>query len=125
MEAAPSLNQIAIDTVMHLLEQYNDAMTILEHFDEDKREELYSKISDIVESFKKMQNTNGITGSVPLQLIQKIELGENPDDFAKMMVEECQRISNEVEKKSEWMKHLKTSLDKLIELNFPDEAHEI
>lgn len=125
MDASSSPNQDADKMILNLLTQYNDAMVILEHFEEGKREELYTKLSDIVESFKLMQKTEGITGSVPLQLIQKIEQGENPDDFAKMMVDECQRISNEVEKKSEWMKHLKNSLDKLIALNFPDEAPEI
>ena len=125
MDASSSPNQDADKMILNLLTQYNEAMVILEHFEEGKREELYTKLSDIVESFKLMQKTEGITGSVPLQLIQKIEQGENPDDFAKMMVDECQRISNEVEKKSEWMKHLKNSLDKLIALNFPDEAPEI
>ena len=125
MDASSSPNQDADKMILNLLTQYNDAMVILEHFEEGKREELYTKLSDIVESFKLMQKTEGITGSVTLQLIQKIEQGENPDDFAKMMVDECQRISNEVEKKSEWMKHLKNSLDKLIALNFPDEAPEI
>ena len=125
MDASSSPNQDADKMILNLLTQYNDAMVILEHFEEGEREELYTKLSDIVESFKLMQKTEGITGSVPLQLIQKIEQGENPDDFAKMMVDECQRISNEVEKKSEWMKHLKNSLDKLIALNFPDEAPEI
>ncbi|OHT04249.1 hypothetical protein TRFO_28299 [Tritrichomonas foetus] len=86
---------------------------------------LYEKISDIIKSFQALENmsrSKEFTGSVPLNLIEMIDQGKNPDDYARKLVSEVQNIQEKVAKKQLWMKHLKDSLDPLVALNFPDAA---
>ena len=110
-----------------VLEQLNESMKILERFEESKRESLYMKLQDVIESFRsfeRMVHAGEITGSVPLNLLDIIDQGKNPDSYANWLIKEVDNIQEKVQKKQKWMQHLKDCLDPLIELNFPNGPEE-
>ena len=61
-----------------------------------------------------------MTGSVPKDLIQQIDKGNNPDDYSKKLVEEYKLSAERVEEKQKWMKAFKDHLKDSIAANFPD-----
>lgn len=105
--------------LIHLLGQLNDAMKILENLDETNREALIQTITSMINSFNNLHKLeSGVVGSVPNQLIEQIDQGNNPDDFSKKLVEECRQSAKRVEEKQKWMQAFKEKLDASIEANF-------
>lgn len=116
-------NEEADAALVTLLGQLNDSMDDLASFSEEKRMPLYQKLSSIIHSFQILENLSKnkeLDGSIPLGLVEYIDQGTNPDEYAQKLVTEVQNIQEKVSKKQKWMQYLKDSLDPLIELNFPD-----
>ncbi|KAK8900060.1 RNA polymerase II mediator complex subunit [Tritrichomonas musculus] len=116
-------NDEADAALVKLLEQLNDSMNDLASFCEEKRKPLYKNLQGIIESFKTLETLSQnkqLDGSIPLGLVNHIDQGINPDEYAQKLVSEVQSIQENVLKKQKWMQYLKDSLDPLIELNFPD-----
>ncbi|KAK8834182.1 hypothetical protein M9Y10_043995 [Tritrichomonas musculus] len=107
--------------VLHLLQHLNDAMDIMENLEEENRPALVDTLSNIVQSFKTLHELEPtITGSVPMELIEQIDRGNNPDDYSKKLVEESQQNAKRGEEKQKWMQRFKENLDSSIEASFPN-----
>ena len=106
--------------ILLLLQQLNDAMDIMEHLEEENKPALVSIVQEIIHSFNTLHSLEpNIKGSVPLDLIEQIDKGNNPDDYSKKLIEQCQMSAKRVEEKQKWMQHLKDTLDGLIATHFP------
>ena len=104
-----------------LLEHLNDSMSILENLDENNRDALVNSVEGIVHSFQKLHELEPeVTGTVPRELIEQIDQGNNPDEYSKKLVEECQLSTKRVEEKQRWMKAFKDHLDASVSANFGD-----
>ena len=109
--------------LVNLLGQLNYSMDYLSTFCEEKREPLYEKLSEVIQSFQMLENLSKneeLDGSIPLGLVDHIDEGNNPDEYAQNLVSKVQNIQENVSKKQKWMQYLKDSIDPIIELNFPD-----
>jgi DNA-binding transcriptional regulator GbsR (MarR family) len=112
-----------VDTeVCHLLRSLNEAMLFLEAFEEAKRQPFYDKLQLIIQSFRNIQSLEKkATGEVPLGVLRLADEGRNPDEFAEFLIRECEKSARAVQRKHQWMQHLKNSLDSLVDVNFPDD----
>lgn len=107
--------------LLNLLQHLNDAMDIMENLEEENRPALADTLTNIVQSFKTLHELEPtITGSVPMELIEQIDRGNNPDDYSKKLVEAHQQSAKRVEEKQKWMQSFGDSLDLSIEANFPN-----
>lgn len=115
------------DDVVQVLSDINQAMDLLASFSEKKRQPFYEKLESIVHQFhslrEKAKNPD-LTGTIPLGLIEYIDKGGNPDDYAKKLVTTIDDVQKVVAVQQKWMKHLKDCIDVLVDLNFPKEAEE-
>ena len=107
--------------LLHLLQYLNDAMDIMENLEEENRPALVDTVSSIMKSFKTLHDLEPtVTGSVPMELIEQIDQGNNPDDYSKKLVEESQQSAKRVEEKQKWMQSFKDNLDISIDAAFPN-----
>lgn len=111
--------------LLTLLRHLNNSMKTLEEFEEAKRASLYEGLQNVITSFQHLDELKRhVKGSVPDQVICYCDQGKDPREYAKTLVQDVQRSCEEVRKKQEWMRHLKNSLDVLIDLNFPGESYD-
>ena len=114
-------NDLVEKELLGLLEHLNDSMSILENLDENNREALVDSVQSIVQSFQTLHQLEPqVTGTVPRELIQQIDQGNNPDEYSKKIVEECQLSAKRVEEKQRWMVSFKEHLDASINANFSE-----
>lgn len=114
-------NSLVDGELLVLLTQLDKTMETLANLDEEKRETLYVQLEEIISQFRSLHSIeNQITGTIPFELVELIDQGTSPTDYAKKIVEQCKLSAKRVEKKQKWMQHLKDSLDLLIPLNFSD-----
>ena len=114
-------NDLVEQELLNLLEHLNDSMSILENLDENNRDALVDSVESIVKSFQTLhQLEDQVTGTVPQELIAQIDQGNNPDEYSKKLVEECQQSARRVEEKQRWMTSFKNHLDASIAANFSD-----
>ena len=108
-----------------LLFDLNDAMIILEDFKEEQREDLYKTLQQIIDKFQSLDNlAPTLPEKIPMDVIRLLDQGKDPSEFAKNLVDSVNQARERVKEKQRWMRHLKDSLDSLIELNFPGEHEE-
>ena len=113
------------DELGQLLYALNDAMADLEDFQVEKRQSLYDHLQGVIQCFQSLQDiAPSITESVPINVIQLLDQGKDPNEFAKELVACVHESHDKVKKKQMWMQHLKDSLDGLVKANFPDENPE-
>ena len=94
-------------------------MDVMEHLEEENKPALVAIIQEVIQSFNHLHQLEpSIKGSVPMDLIEQIDQGNNPDDYSKKLVEECQQSAKRVEEKQKWMQSLKNNLDTLISTHF-------
>lgn len=121
MEQSESKDEVETE-LLNVLQLLNDAMDVMEHLEEENKPALISIVQEIVKSFKHLHELEpSIKGSVPLELIEQIDKGNNPDDYSKKLVEECRQSAKRVEEKQKRMQSLKDNLDFLISTMFPQE----
>lgn len=102
--------------LLSLIQQLNDAMDIMETLEEENRPALVKTVSQIVQSFGTLHELeSSITGSVPIELIQQIDLGNNPDDYSRKMIEESNQRAKRSEEKQKWMKQFGDCIGKAID----------
>jgi len=107
--------------LLNLLKYLDDAMVVLESLDEDNRPALVDSVKKIVDSFHNLHELEPtIKGSVPLELIDQIDKGINPDNYSKKLADECQKSAQRVEEKQKWMQSFKDSLNSIIDKNFQE-----
>lgn len=107
--------------LLHLLQSLTDAMEIMENLDEENKPALVGAMESVVQSFKNLHALEPkISGSVPLELIEQIDQGNNPDDYSRKLVEESQMSAKRVEEKQRWMREFKGALDRSIATTFGD-----
>ncbi|KAH0789027.1 mediator of RNA polymerase II transcription subunit 10 [Histomonas meleagridis] len=108
--------------LLTLIQQLSDAMDIMENLEEENRPALVATVTQIVQSFQTLHELEPtITGSVPIELIEQIDLGNNPDDYSRKMIEESKQRAQRAEEKQKWIRAFKDSLDKSISAYFPNE----
>lgn len=101
--------------LLSLIHQLGDAMDIMEALEEENRPALVAAAAQIVESFRALHELEpSITGSVPLELVQQIDLGNNPDDYSRRMVEESNQRAKRSEEKQRWMLQFSDCVTKAI-----------
>jgi DNA-binding transcriptional regulator GbsR (MarR family) len=111
--------------VITLLGRLDNAMGILETFNESQREKLFETLQSVIESFRILQSlARELDGSVPIEVLSLADEGKNPDNFAKNLMKSVDESAQKVQAKEKWMAHFKKSLDGLIEANFPDSDSE-
>jgi mediator of RNA polymerase II transcription subunit 10 len=104
-----------------LLQHLTDAMDIMENLEEENRPALVETVRNIVQSFHHLHELEPtITGSVPFELIEQIDQGNNPDDYSKKLKEESELSQRRAEVKKKWMLSFKEALDSSIKRNFED-----
>ncbi|OHT08558.1 hypothetical protein TRFO_22901 [Tritrichomonas foetus] len=107
--------------LLYLLQHLNDAMDIMENLEEENRPALVDTVGNIVQSFKTLHELEPtISGSVPMELLEQIDQGNNPDDYSRKLVEESQQSAKRIEEKQKWMQSFKDSLDMSIDSTFPN-----
>ena len=110
--------------LLHLIQSLTDAMDIMENLDEENKPALVGAMESVVQSFKNLHELEPkISGSVPLELIEQIDQGNNPDDYSRKLVEESQMSAKRVEEKQRWMRAFKDALDISIAGTFSDQAN--
>jgi hypothetical protein len=108
--------------VCRLLRYLNEAMLLLETFEEANRQPFYDRLQLIIQSFRNIQAIETkATGAVPLGVLRLADEGRNPDKFAEFLIRECERSARAVQRKHQWMQYLKDCLDSLVDVNFPDD----
>jgi hypothetical protein len=118
----PSDFEVVDAEICRLLRCLNDAMLLLEAFEEAKRRPFYDKLQLIIQSFRNIQTIETkATGAVPLGVLRLADEGRNPDEFAEFLIRECAKSARAVQRKHQWMQYLKDSLDSLVDVNFPDD----
>lgn len=111
-------NEQVEEELLKLLQHLNDAMSTLEKLDDGNRPALISSVDSIVKSFQKLHELEPqVEGSVPLELIDQIDKGNNPDEYSRKLIEECRMSAKRVEEKQKWMSAFKDSLDEYIKAN--------
>jgi hypothetical protein len=71
---------------MLLIHHLNDAMDIMENFDDEYRAALVETMSGILESFQRLRALEStIKGSVPYELIEQIDQGNDPDIYSRKL----------------------------------------
>ena len=119
---AASESSEVMDKVSELLYALNDAMGDLEDFQVEKRQSLYDHLQAVIKCFQSLQDiAPSMTESVPVNVIQLLDQGKDPNEYAKELVACVHESHEKVKKKQMWMQHLKNSLDGLVKANFPDE----
>jgi mediator of RNA polymerase II transcription subunit 10 len=110
----------AVETeLLFLIHQLGDAMDIMENLEEDNRPALVETMAGVLRSFQRLHELEPtIKGSVPYDLIEQIDQGNNPDDYSRKLVEESQQTAKRAEEKQKWLRCFKDSLDASIARNF-------
>lgn len=109
--------------LLQLLQHLTDAMDIMENLEEDNKPALVDTMQSIVGSFQSLHELEPqITGAVPLELIEQIDKGNNPDDYSRRLVEESRLSAQRVAKKDHWMRSFGDLLNERIARDFADEA---
>jgi hypothetical protein len=90
-----------VDTVVcHLLRSLNEEMLLLEAFEEAKRQPFYEKLQLIIQSFRNIQSLETkATGEVLLGVLRLADEGQNPDEFAEFLIQECAKSARAVQRK--------------------------
>jgi mediator of RNA polymerase II transcription subunit 10 len=105
--------------LLSLIHQLGDAMDIMENLEEENRPALVETMAGVLRSFQRLHELEPtIKGSVPYELIEQIDQGNNPDDYSRKLVEESQQTAKRAEEKQRWLRCFKESLDASISRNF-------
>lgn len=110
-----------VQELLHLIQHISDAMDIMENLEEDNKPALVGTMENVMQSFKTLHEMeHQITGSVPIDLIEQIDKGNNPDDYSRKLVEEQEMSARRDQEKQKWMMAFKDSLDRSIVDQFGD-----
>jgi mediator of RNA polymerase II transcription subunit 10 len=105
--------------LLSLIHQLGDAMDIMENLEDENRPALVQTMAGILRSFQRLHELEPmIKGSVPYELIEQIDQGNNPDDYSRKLVEESQQSAKRAEEKQKWLRCFKDSLDASIARHF-------
>lgn len=112
MEGSEEVETELLKIIQHL----NDAIDIVENLEEENRPALVETLNNIAQSFQTLHELEPtITGEVPMELIDQIDRGYNPDDYSRKLYEESQQSAKQVEEQQKWMQSFKDSLDSSID----------
>ena len=104
------------------LYKLNNAIKILEKMKNEDFEDLYKTIFEIGQDFDHLRTiAPKVVGSVPVALLNQIDKGVTPDEYVKQLLLEVKECTERVQKKQEWLKYFKKSLDSFITANFSPE----
>jgi mediator of RNA polymerase II transcription subunit 10 len=113
------VDDVVESELLSLIHQLGDAMDIMENLEEDNRPALVETMAGILRSFQRLHESEPmLKGTVPYELIEQIDQGNNPDDYSRKLVEESQQSAKRAEEKQKWMRCFKDSLDSSIARNF-------
>ncbi|OHT04304.1 hypothetical protein TRFO_28179 [Tritrichomonas foetus] len=107
--------------LLKLIQHLNDAMDIMENLEEENKPALVDSVGNIIKSFQCLHELEPIvSGSVPMELLEQIDQGNNPDDYSKKLIEESQQSAKRIEEKRKWMQNFKDNLDMAVDSSFPN-----
>jgi hypothetical protein len=110
MSEVSALDEVE-EELLHLIQHLNDAMDIMETFEEETRPVLIDTARNILDSFRRLHELEPkIHGTVPYELIDEIDKGNNPDDYSRKLVEEAEQSEKRAGEKHRWMKAFRDSL---------------
>lgn len=113
-------DQVEVE-LLSLIQHLNDAMDIMENLEEENRPALVETMKSILSSFNTLHELEPtVQGTVPLELIQQIDQGNNPDDYSRKLIEESQMNARRVEEKQKWMQSFSDSLNASVQASFPE-----
>jgi hypothetical protein len=109
------------EELLRLIQHFNDAMDIMETFEDETRPVLVETAKNILVSFRRIHDLEPkISGTVPFELIEEIDKGNNPDDYSRKILEEAEQNEKRAGEKHRWMKTYRDSLYSNVSRLLPD-----